>query len=384
MTTSPPRRLLSLASLLVLGAGCAVAGDDDVPARLEVLGSSSSALGAAAVTAIAGTYGPGCDGRSVDGTDPWTVTVAGTPGPDELRVRRNDASCVLTLRALTADGAVYGAAPALALDTTYARDGGSAAFAGDDGSVAFLGNAKISTRSFAGDFTISLLLSDAPRASDAGPKLAVRGAPDLLTTATYAVLAGSAATNSGTDTIVDGDLGVSPGIAVTGLPAGQPTGATRLGEDEAAIRAQADLVTVHADLAGRECPPENTLTGQDLAGLVLAPGVYCFAAAAALGPGTLTLDAHDDPGAYWVFQVGSALNVAASTVSVINGGTPCNVFWEVGSSATLLEDAAFAGNIVALTSITLNTNATLSPGRALAREGAVTMSTAHLSKAACP
>jgi len=207
--------------------------------------------------------------------------------------------------------------------------------------------------------------------------------PDLLSASSFAVLAGSAVTNSGAGTTIVGELGLSPGTSVTGMPVGQPEGATHVGADAIAVQAQADLTTLYGDLAGRPCPSANVLTGQDLAGQTLLPGVYCFSAAAALGVGTLTLDANNDANAFWVFQIGSALNVAASTVSVINGGTACNVFWQVGSSATVLDDAVFAGNIVALTSITLDTAASISPGRALARNGAVAMLANEISPATC-
>jgi hypothetical protein len=196
-------------------------------------------------------------------------------------------------------------------------------------------------------------------------------------------MGGSTVTNAGPTTTISGDLALSPGTSVTGMPPGQPTGAIYLGSDGIAVQAQADLATLYGDLAARACPPSNLLTGQDLAGKTLLPGVYCFPAAAALGAGTLTLDANHDPEAFWIFQIGSTLDVAASTVTVVNEGTPCNVFWQVGSSATVLDNALFAGNMVVFTSVTLNTNAVVSPGRVLARGGAVTMLSNQVSMAAC-
>jgi hypothetical protein len=208
--------------------------------------------------------------------------------------------------------------------------------------------------------------------------------PLLRSAKTFAVLAGSTVTNNGAGTTIIGNLGVSPGLAVTGLPPGQPVGTVHVGADGVAVQAQLDLTKLYDDLAGRPCPAANVLTGQDLAGKTLLPGVYCFSSSAALGVGMLTLDANNDPNAFWVFQIASTLDVAASTVSVINGGTACNVFWQVGSSATVLDNALFAGNIVALSSITLNTGAAVSPGRALARNAAVTMLTNQVSTALCP
>src|SRR4029077_17131484 len=116
------------------------------------------------------------------------------------------------------------------------------------------------------------------------------------------------------------------------------------------------------------------LTGQNLGGKTLTPGVYCFASSAQL-TGALTLDAQGDANAVFIFKIGSTLTTAsASSVVLINGGSPNNVFWQVGSSATLGTTTAFVGNIVALTSITLTTGVVVS-GRVLARNGAVTMDT---------
>jgi type VI secretion system secreted protein VgrG len=114
------------------------------------------------------------------------------------------------------------------------------------------------------------------------------------------------------------------------------------------------------------------LTGQDLGGLTLTPGVYCFSTSAQL-TGTLTLDAQGNSSAVFIFKIGSTLTTAsASSVLLINSASSCGVFWQVGSSATLGTGTALAGTIVALTSITLNTGSSVS-GRTLARNGAVTL-----------
>jgi hypothetical protein len=192
---------------------------------------------------------------------------------------------------------------------------------------------------------------------------------NLGTAATFAVLGGSTVTNTG-PTNVFGDLGVSPGSSITGFPPGIVHGAIH-DNDATAANAQADLTNAYNTAAGKAC--NVTLTGTDLGGLTLTPGVYCFASSAQL-TGTLILNAQGDPNAFFLFQMGSTLTTASSSdVDVINGGQDANVFWQVGSSATLGTDTAFAGNILALTSITLDTRASIQCGRALARNGAVTM-----------
>ncbi len=195
---------------------------------------------------------------------------------------------------------------------------------------------------------------------------------DLGTADAFAVLAGSTVTNTGATTI-HGDLGVSPGTAVTGFPPGIVTGGTIHAGDAVAATAQSDLTTAYNFAAGEACG--TTLTGTDLGGLTLTPGVYCFATSAQL-TGTLTLNGQGDPNAVFLFQIGSTLTTASgSAVDFINGGEGDSVFFQVGSSATLGTDTAFAGNILALTSITLTTGTTIDCGRALARNGAVTLDT---------
>ena len=201
-------------------------------------------------------------------------------------------------------------------------------------------------------------------------------APSLGTAESFAVLAGSTATNTG-DTVINGHLGVSPGSEVTGFPPGIVNG-TRYEADAVAAQAQVDLGLAYDDLAGRACDPSGNLTGQDLGGLTLTSGVYCFDTSAQL-TGLLTLDAKGDSGAVFVLKIGSTLTTASSSsVQMIGNGNPCNVYWQVGSSATLGTDTAFSGNILALTSITLNTGADIT-GSALARNGAVTMDTNTIS-----
>jgi hypothetical protein len=192
----------------------------------------------------------------------------------------------------------------------------------------------------------------------------------------FAVLGGSAVTNTATPTIVNGNLGVSPGSAVTGFPPGVVTGGTIHAGDAAAAQAQSDLTTLYNDLANTAC--NTDLTGQDLGGKTLTPGVYCFSTSAQL-TGTLTLDAQGNSNAVFLFKIGSTLTTAsASSVLLINSASSCGVFWQIGSSATLGTGTALAGSLVALTSITLNTGAGVT-GRALARNGAVTLDDSHVA-----
>ncbi len=203
----------------------------------------------------------------------------------------------------------------------------------------------------------------------------------LGTSANYAVLAGSTVTNTGNSTL-DGSLGLWPGSSITGFPPGQvlPPGTTDT-TNAAAQQAQSDLTAAYVDAAGR---PLDATTTADLGNLTLAPGVYAGPSKGALGlTGPLTLDGEGDPNAVFIFQTDSELITASdSTVTLINGAQPCNVFWQVGSSATLGTNSVFVGNILALTSITVNSGVTVH-GRALARNGAVTLNNDTFTNAAC-
>ena len=207
-------------------------------------------------------------------------------------------------------------------------------------------------------------------------------APLLGTAKTFAVLAGSTITNTGVTTAVFGDVGISPGTALVGLTAGQVTGTIHLG-DAVAMQAEADVTTAYNNLAGRPC--QHTMTSIDLGGKTLPPGVYCFASSAAQMVGDLTLDGQGDPNAVWIFQIGSTLTISTNvSTTMINSGSACNVYWQVGSSATINGGAQFKGNIVAQASISLLTGANVSPGRTWAQTAAVTMQSSAISIAGCP
>jgi Ice-binding-like len=214
---------------------------------------------------------------------------------------------------------------------------------------------------------LSLVVSVVALALLASAALAAQPPVGLGTADSFGVLAGQTVTNTGPTTI-NGDLGVMPGTAVPGFPPGMVNG-TIHAADAVALQAQSDLTTAYNDAAGRTPP---ALLSADLGGLTLTAGVY--KAPGALGlTGALTLDAQGDPNSVFVFQAASTLITAsASHVNLINGAQPCNVFWQVGSSATFGTTSAFAGNVMALTSISLNNGVTLQ-GRALARNGSVTL-----------
>ena len=195
-------------------------------------------------------------------------------------------------------------------------------------------------------------------------------APSMGAAAAFAILAGSTVTNTG-PSIVTGDLGLSPGTSVTGFPPGSVVGTQHITDTDAA-NAQLALTAAMIDLAGRAVTAN--LTGLDLGGMTLAPGVYKFNTSAQL-TGILTLDAQGDPNAVFIFQIGSTLTTAsASSVVMINSGQPRNVFFQVGTSATIGTTSAMKGNILAAASITLTTGASLL-GSAMASSGAVTLDT---------
>jgi hypothetical protein len=204
--------------------------------------------------------------------------------------------------------------------------------------------------------------------------VAVRAQTSLGTAQSFAGLGGSAVTNTGPSVLL-GNLGVSPGSAVTGFPPGTVTGTIHLANAVAA-QAQDDVTNQYNALAGAPCTA--ILTGQDLGGMLLTAGVYCFSSSAQL-TGTLTLNAQGSANASFVFKTGSTLTTASgSSVVLMNGGNPCLVMWQIGSSATIGTGTSFMGNLIALSSITLTTGANLT-GRALARNGALTLDTNNIS-----
>ena len=217
---------------------------------------------------------------------------------------------------------------------------------------------------------------------------AVATAPTLGTAGSFAVLGGLTVTNTG-PTIVTGDLGVSPGSAIVGfdVPGGPGTVVgVQHAADAVALQAQSDAAIAYDFLKAQGVPMtacDFTYTlAEDVGGDTLAPGVHCFPSSAFI-TGDLTLDAQGDPSAVWVFNIESTLITAPdSSVAVINGGQACNVYWRVGSAATLDTTTDFVGNILALADIDVLTGAVVS-GRLFAQTAAVDMDDNRVSITNC-
>ena len=211
---------------------------------------------------------------------------------------------------------------------------------------------------------------------------AAQAAPVGLGTAgPFVVLGGTTVTNTG-PSVLNGNLGVFPGTELEGFGLPAVINGSTHATDEVAAKAQLDLTTAYDVAAEQPVLPANDLSGTDLGGLKLAPGTYRYNAAALL-TGALTLDAEGDPNAEFVFQIGSQLTTeSASSVLLVNGASPCNVYWQVGSSADIGTTTAFQGSLMALTSISLKDGATVL-GRMLARNGQVSLINNVLTRPLC-
>lgn len=303
--------------------------------------------------------GSGRDAPAVDGT----VTDSNVP---DANAPDADAGADVDAATVDADATIPDAADATTPDAANARDAADANDANDARDAAD-----------ANDAADARDAADANEAGDAG--LNILGAASG-----FAVLGGSSVTTTAAANTVTGDVGVSPGTAI-GTWNVPPVGTLRA-NDGIAAQGHADLQVAFNDLAGRPCIAANNFTGQDLGGKTLAPGVYCFSTSVAL-TGTLFLDAQNNPNATWVFQVGSTLTVAnGGNVIMLNGtaSSACNVYWQVGSSATLGTTSSLLGNIVSAIATTLNTGALIPVGRAMSLSGAVNLDGNTISKAACP
>lgn len=276
--------------------------------------------------------------------DPSTITTS----TYLLKQGTTSVSGIVSYAGLTA---IFDPATDLASDTTYTATI-------TNGAKDLAGNAMESN--FAWSFTTSTSSSACSQSGVA-----------LGSAASFAVLAGSTVTNTGATTVT-GDLGVSPGTAVTGFPPGTVSGAIHAG-DPTAADAIADLTIAYNDAAGRTLCP-ITVAG-NLGGLTLGPGLYKSTSSLEISSGDLTLNAEGDSKAVFIFQMASTLTTTSGRQVILAGGAQAsNIFWQVGSSATLGTNSVFVGTIMADQSITLNTGAMLD-GRALARIAAVTLDT---------
>lgn len=225
----------------------------------------------------------------------------------------------------------------------------------------------MSIRSVIGIRRLAIALGAAFVVVSAQSASAVGSPVGLGTASSFAVLAGTTVTNTGPSTI-SGNVGVSPGTAVVGFPPGVITNGVIHSANTVALQAQADTTVAYNDAAGRT---STATISANLGGQTLVSGVYSGGALALTG--TLTLDAENDPDAVFIFQATSTLiTSSSSSVVLLRGANPCNVFWQVGSSATLGTSSTFVGTILALTSITAARGANVE-GRLLARNGAVTL-----------
>jgi hypothetical protein len=212
------------------------------------------------------------------------------------------------------------------------------------------------------------------------PALAQAAPVNLATAGPFVVLGGSTVTNTG-PSVLNGNLGVSPGTSLPGFGEAVVNGATH-NNDAVAANAQLDLTTAYNVAAGTPVLPADDLSGTNLGSRTLTAGAYRYTSSAQL-TGALTLDAQGDPNAQFVFEIAAELTTAsASSVVLINGASPCNVYWQVGSSATLDTTTAFQGNLIALTDVSLNNGASVL-GRVFARNGQISLINNVLTRPLC-
>jgi hypothetical protein len=234
--------------------------------------------------------------------------------------------------------------------------------------------------------------SDGPAEAEAQADASDSGTSGLMqslfSATPFVVLGGGTVTNSGVATVLLGDVGTT-GPSITGLtgPPFQPSGTTDIG-NAVASQAVTDLGTAYVSLAGQACPPANDLTGQDLGGKTLAPGVYCFTSSAGqIASTVLTFDAQNDPNAVWIIQVKTALTVLDNASAIIINGPPtlaCRIFWAMGTAATLNGNTHMLGTMLASSQTSMLSGASLSPGRAFGISAGVTLLSNTVSVATCP
>ncbi len=326
--------------LLIFGAGCSDPdknGGGKGPPTVVSVAPLSGANGICPNTIVVATFSKAMNPSTINGTT-FTLDAPG-PAPVAGQVTYDASS----------NAATFTPASDLALDTLYTATITT-------GAKDLFGNALASN--FVWSFTT------ATTACSASPV-------PLGSAGNFKILAGSTVTNTGPTTIAGGDLGLSPGSAVTGFPPGTliPPAVMHV-TDSIAAQAQLDLTTAYNYAAGL---PGGAVLPGDMSGLTFTPGLYKTSSTVMLSAGNVTLDAQGGANAAFIFQIGSTLTTIGSTQVVLAGGAQAkNIFWQVGSSATLGTNSVFQGTIMALQSITLDTGATLH-GRALARNAAVTL-----------
>jgi hypothetical protein len=198
----------------------------------------------------------------------------------------------------------------------------------------------------------------------------------LFVTPQFLVFASSTITNTG-PSVINGNVGLTPGTSITGFPPGSIYGSLEI-DTSVTVDAKVQIDEIYSNLTSTSCGVD--LTGQDLGGLTLNPNVYCFSSSAQL-TGALTLSNNNKFDDLYIFQIGSSLTTASGS-SVIMGNLSCNVYWQVGSSATLGTSTSFIGDIIALISITLNTEA-INKGNLYALNGAITFDTNTINSSDC-
>jgi hypothetical protein len=325
-------------------------------------GSIDAGTGLFTAGTVTGTFSNSV--RATSGTISGSATVTVTPVLATITVTPNPASMLtnstqqFAATGRDAAGNVIPITPVWAVvNGGGSIDSGTGLFASGNVTGTFSNTVRATSGTISGTATVTV--------NSVAPNPIV----SLGTAAPNGIMAGTAFTCV-TGGRINADIAISPGSTVTGFPPCVITGVQNLA-NAIADQAQIDLTSAYNTLAGLPCPPANAIVA-DLGGTTKPAGVYCSASSIGV-TGALTLDGGGDPNAYFVFQAGTGLTTAGNII-LINGAQAKNVYWQVGSSATIGTASQWKGNILALTSITLVDNANLI-GRALARNGAVSLGT---------